>query len=675
MAIHLGRNITGHLNAAIRREWLVTNGLGGYASGSISGARTRRYHGLLIASLAPPTQRHLMVAGLDAWVEVEGRRWPISTHEWAAGVALPDGYNNLESVRLEGTIPVFRWALGMTCVEQRIWMAYGENTTYITWTLTRGNVPLRLILKPLVTFRSHHDITVGGANVVVTSVPSPWKTGLAIDILASEYLGTEKDHSVPSPVRIMTSGGKFHGNSDWWWDFHLDEEGKRGMVDHEDLFQAGTIEATLEPGHTFCMVCTVESAPPKACQAALDDERQRQQNMLSQSRFQNAPDWIRQLILAADQFIVDIGNPKETYIVSGYPWFGVWGRATMVSLTGLTSAIGRTEMAANVLRTFAKYIDKGMLPNNLSDVDGVASYNSIDTSLWFFIATWAYMRECPDDTRLLEELYPILVQVIEEHAQGARYQIAETPNDGLLYGGEYGMQLTWMDVKINDWVVTPRIGKAVEVNALWYNALCIIHDFAERLEKWDDMERYAARAKRVFESFNKRFWSEQHGYLYDVIDIPGRPDDATLRPNQLLALSLPFGAITDYHKAKRIVDVCARELLTSYGLRTLTPDHEDYIGVYTGSPQRRDNAYHQGTVWAWLIGPFVSAYLTVYNDPETARTFLEPFADHLHEHGLGTIAEIFDGNTPFRPHGAIAQAWSVSEVLRVWWEIERRSKG
>ncbi len=673
MAIRLGRSVIGNPRLAFGKEWLVTNGLGGYAMGTITGTRTRRYHGLLVASLTPPTRRYLMIAGTDVWIEIQGRRIPLSTHEWGAGVIFPDGYNHLEQFSLDGTMPVFQWSTGLTRIEQRIWMAHGTNTTYTTWQYQRGIGPIRMVVKPLVTYRSHHDITKGGQTITVTTLPSPWDRGLALDILASQYLGNELDASVPVPFRVIASDGAFQSGGDWWWAFHLAEERKRGLNDQEDLYEIGTFVVDLAPGETFAMVSTAETTIPDTWDVALQKEQQRQQALVEAAPFTDAPDWVRQLVLAADQFIVETNEDrqKETYIMGGYPWFGVWGRDTMVSLTGLTSAIGRGHIAADIMQTFARFVDRGMLPNNISDQDGGPAYNAIDATLWFFVAVWAYMREYPDNKELLKSFYPTLTDIIDWHQKGTRYQIREDPGDGLLFGGEYGMQLTWMDAKINDWVVTPRIGKDVEVNALWYNALRIMQDFAERLELSQDAAHYTAEAERVLHSFNTRFWSEKHGYLYDVIDIPNGTNDSSLRPSQLLALSLPFKVLTDPARAKQVVDVCARELLVSYGLRTLGKSDIHYTGHYNGSPQQRDSAYHQGTVWAWLIGPFVSAYLEVYDDPNTARTFIETFADHLTDHGLGTIAEIFDGNPPHRPHGAIAQAWSVSEILRVWRDIER----
>lgn len=678
MTIELGRSVTGVIDLAAEREWLVTNGLGGYASGTVAGARTRRYHGLLVAALEPPLDRYLLLAGIDAWVDIGNRRVPISTHEWAAGVIFPDGYRHLEQFRLEGNLPVYRWTVGITAIEQRIWMAHGENTTYITWHYERGTGPIRLVLKPLISYRSHHDTTVGGKTVRVTPIPPPWKHGSGIDILAIEYLGKDEKTILPIPFRILVTKGSLSTNGDWWWSFQLREEKARGLHSQEDLYQVGTIEVTLEPGEQIGMVCTAEASLPETPQVALQKEQERLISLQQAAGCSNSPSWIQNLVLAADQFIVDGYNENdeaETLIISGYPWFSIWFRDMLAGLGGLTTAVGRPQIAAQILRSSLNYSKTGLLPNmideNAKDEKHRLSFYAIDSTLWFFVALWTYLRDNPDDTTLLPELYPQLRTLLQSYIKGTHFRIGEDPTDGLLFGGERDAPLTWMDVKIEKWVVTPRTGKAVEVNALWYNALRIMQDFAERLGQHADLITYTTRAQRVLQSFNNLFWYEGKGYLYDVIGIADKPNDSTLRPNQLFALSLPYRVLTDAERSRNVVDICARELLISYGLRTLSPDDKQFIGQYAGSPEQRDRAYHQGTVWAWLIGHFVSAHLAVYNDPVAARSFLEPFANQMRTYGIGTVPEIFDAHPPFRARGAIAHAWSVAEILRAWREIER----
>ncbi len=672
MVIHLGHHLSSHRRAAFEREWLVTNGIGGYACGTVGGARTRRYHSYLTAAIHNPIRRYVLLAGLDVWLGIDQQRWPLTTHEWKAGVVFPDGYIHLERFDLDGTLPVWTWAIGMVRLQQRVWMHYGENTTYVTWTYERGRQPITLYIKPLITYRSHHDIGVGGAVVNVKAISPRVDGQVNLAVFPSTYLGKLVAEEPPMPFYILAESGALYANCDWWWNFHLAEERARGLSYEEDLFQVGTIEVELEVGETFSMVCALEPETIQPWQESLEAEQARQKQLISVVPFKQKPSWIEQLILAADQFIVQDHNDGEAlHIISGYPWFGVWGRYTMASVSGLASELGQQERARQILLTFTRYLDRGMLPHHVADETGETSYDSIDATLWYFVAIWNYWQKYPKDTELLQQLYPVLAEIVEQYRIGARYHIAQDPADHLLYGGEEGINLTWMDVKINDYVVTPRVGKPVEVNALWYNALCIMEQISKILHLPEEARQYGHWAKEVAESFNALFWAESYGYLYDVIDTPTGNNDASLRPNQLLALSLPFPILEDRERAKQVVNACADFLLTPYGLRTLQERDINYVGSYKGNFNQREYALHQGTVWAWLIGPFIGAYWYAYQDIETAYTFLEPFIDHLTNHGLGTISEIFDGNAPHRPRGAFAFALSVAEILRVWAELER----
>jgi predicted glycogen debranching enzyme len=381
-----------------------------------------------------------------------------------------------------------------------------------------------------------------------------------------------------------------------------------------------------------------------------------------------APGWIAQLVLAADQFIVRRAAPEDPdglTVMAGYHWFGDWGRDTMIALPGLTLTTGRPEAARSILTTFARFVDRGMLPNRFPDAGEAPEYNTVDATLWYFEAIRAY-HEATGDDGLLKELFGVLEAIIAAHREGTRYGIRVDPADGLLASGEPGVQLTWMDARVGDWVVTPRTGKAVEINALWYNALRAMAAFAARLDR--PASEYRRLAERVAAGF-ERFWHEPGGYCHDVIDSPAG-DDPTLRPNQILAVSLPESPLPPARQ-RTVVDAVASRLLTSYGLRSLAPDHPHYRGRYGGDQWTRDGAYHQGTVWAWLLGPFALAHFRVHRDTEAARSFLLPLADHLGDYGVGSIAEIFDGDAPFRPAGCIAQAWSVAETLRAWHELAR----
>ena len=653
----------GNFDIAVRKEWLVTNGLGGFAAGTISGVNTRRYHGLLVAALRPPLERTVLVAKIDAMAHYGDDSFSLFANEFAGDTIAPSGYRHLESFHLEGLIPVWVYALADARLEQRIWMKHGHNTTYLTYTLSRATEPVSLTLTPLCTYRDYHSHTQGGWPLDIEPVPG----GFEVQAFAAAQ-----------SYRVVTDRGEFQLAPEWYWNFKHRIESYRGLDDTEDLLATGQFRVTLQPGETLTLVCSTEPVEPHSGDEALLEERERQISLL-QDVPTDEPTWTKQLALAADQFIVqrqaDTGEMGKS-IIAGYPWFGDWGRDTMIALPGLTLATGRPELAADILRTFARYVSQGMLPNRFPDMGEKPEYNTVDATLWYFQAIYQHLLDT-GQRQLIAELYPTLVDIIEWRQRGTRYNIKVDSKDGLLFAGEAGVQLTWMDAKVGDWVVTPRIGKPVEINALWYNALRIMADLSQRLGESNAARQYNEQADIVSESFRQRFWFEEGGYLYDVIDGPvidslngelgpdGRQYDPSLRPNQIFAVSLPFKLLND-KQAKAVVDICARHLWTSYGLRSLAVDHPAYSGYYGGDSLQRDGAYHQGTVWAWLLGPFAVAHYRVYGDADLARSFLTTIQDHLTDACLGSISEIFDGDPPHTPCGAFAQAWSVAEVLRAW---------
>jgi predicted glycogen debranching enzyme len=678
MGIEFGREFCGNLDIAESREWLVTNGIGGFASGTVAGLLTRRYHGLLIAALKPPLGRTLLLAKLDETASWGDRAYPLHANRWADGSVNPQGYRHIESFSLEGTIPVWRFALTDAILEKRIWMQQGANTTYVKYTLRRATQPLTLTLKALVNYRDYHGNTQSNGGVRQVE-PVEHGIGLLADPGAMSFY-LLSDRASASPAHI------------WYYGFDLAVERYRGLGDREDHLHAATFEITLNPGESVTFIASTEKTPNLNGDAALKLRRSHEQELMELWRAsrpidaKEAPAWIQQLVLAADQFIVDRPLPEQPRgktIVAGYPWFSDWGRDTMISLPGLTIATGRPEIASSILRTFANYVDRGMLPNCFPERDlrknpfrqpdyvvsgrengEMPEYNTVDATLWYFEAVRTYYQATEDD-ELLEELFPILADIITWHCRGTRYNIHLDATDGLLYAGETGVQLTWMDAKVGDWVVTPRIGKPIEVNALWYNGLRTMANFARQLGK--PHKEYEAIADRVLARFS-RFWNSETGYCYDVLDTPDG-NDASLRPNQLFAVSLPESPLTPAQQ-KAVVEVCGRMLLTSHGLRSLSPAHPHYQGQYGGNQRQRDGAYHQGTVWGWLLGAFVQAHLKVYQEPELARSFLEPMANHLQAAGVGSLSEIFDGDAPMVPRGCTAQAWTVAEVLRAWLATE-----
>ncbi len=662
--VQFGREICGDLAAAESREWLVTNGIGGYASGTVAGSQTRRYHGMLVAALQPPVGRTQLVSAIDEIVHYAGADFPLATHRWASGAIDPQGFLFLEDFHLEGSTPVWTYALADALLEKRVWMRQGENTTYIQYTLVRGSSALEMEWKALVNYRDFHSLTHAGEwRMNITPVENGVKV-LAFDGAAPFYL--------------KSSAATCEPRHEWYLGCYFAEETERGLSDREDRLFAALFRAKLEVGSSFTLVVSTEAAAALDVETARAERANYEVKLFHDWQAKNetlageAPSWLWQLILAADQFIVKRSlaeEPDGRSIIAGYHWFGDWGRDTMIALPGLTLAPGRAGVAKQILLAFSRYVDKGMLPNNFPDAAGKPEYNTVDAALWHFESLRQYFEATQDDVTL-QKLFPILAGVIEAHVAGTRYNIHVDPTDGLLYAGGPGVQLTWMDAKIGDWVVTPRTGKPVEINALWINALETMAGFARSLARpGDAYEKLAAKTKKSFQ----KFWNLDRNCCFDVIDSPGIGNDASLRPNQIFAVSLPVSPLTPQQQ-RAVVDICARRLLTSHGLRSLAPGETGYSGHYGGSPRDRDAAYHQGTVWGWLLGPFARAHFRVYRDREAALRFLEPLGRQIYASGLGTLSEIFDGDAPFTSRGCIAQAWTVAEVLRSWQTIQNSIK-
>jgi predicted glycogen debranching enzyme len=657
--IKFGREVCGNLDAAEAREWIVTNGIGGFASGTVAGCETRRYHGLLMAALHPPVGRNQLVTGLDEIVRYAGAEYSLATHQWAGAVVDPKGFLNIESFRLDGMTPVWTYALADALLEKRVWMRHSENTTYVEYTMVRGSGSIDLDLKALVNYRDFHASThAGNWRMKIEPVEN------GVQVMAFDGA---------TPFYLKFAGATCQPRHEWYRNCFLPVEKERGLDDLEDHLFAALFQTKLKVGASVTFVATTDAAAGLDGAGARVENAEREAKLLefwlaeNEKTVAESPNWLPQLVLAADQFIVKRSLPEHPdgrSIIAGYHWFGDWGRDTMIALPGLTLATGRADVARQILLAFAEYVDGGMLPNNFPDGGGKPQYNSVDAALWFFEAVRQYFAVTKDGRTLLQ-LFPTLGEIIDAHVKGTRYSIHVDPADGLLYAGEPGVQLTWMDARVGDRVVTPRIGKTVEVNALWINALETMAEFARLLARpGQGYEKLSAKAQKNFQ----KFWNEERGCCFDVIEAPGAGNDAALRPNQLLAVSLPVTPLTE-EQQKSVVDVCAQHLLTSYGLRSLAPGDPGYQGHYVGGPKDRDAAYHQGTVWCWLLGPFVLAHLRVYGDRAEAMRFLEPLGISVHMYGLGTLGEIFEGDPPFTPHGCIAQAWTVGEVLRATREI------
>jgi predicted glycogen debranching enzyme len=655
--IDFGREICGDLAAAEAREWLVTNGLGGFACGTVAGTLTRRYHGLLMAALPSPWNRTLLVSKIDEVVEYDGHSYPLGANRWADGTIEPPGIVHIERFRLEGTTPVWTFACADALLEKRIWMEHGENTTYVQYTVLRASRPLQLVAKTLVNWRGYHCLTHAPESFI--DVQS-----------ADEGLRVQALPEAP-PFYIRSAEATFEPAHTWYRNYELAAEKLRGLDHQEDHLHAGTFQAELKLGDSATLICCMDQKAGKNGTRARQARIQKEHALLEQAArahpvMTKCPDWIKQLVLGSDNFVISralADYPECSSVIAGYPWFGEWGRDTMIALPGLLLSTGRAELAAGVLRTYARLVSNGMLPNQIPEAGEAAEYNTVDAALWFFEAARQYYA-ATQDLPLIREIFPALEQIIEPYSRGTRYNIHVDSRDGLLYAGEPGVQLTWMDSKIGDWVVTPRVGKPVEVNALWLNALSTQAKFAEALGS--SAAPYATLAAKTRQGI-QRFWNSAANCCFDVIDGP-EGNDASVRPNQIFAVALEESALTA-EQQRAVVDICQRELLTSFGLRSLSPQAPQYRGRYEGDQAGRDSAYHQGTVWGWLMGPFIHAFLRVTGDREQALTFLAPFENHLKIHGLGTASEIFDGDPPFSPKGCFAQAWTVAEILRAWVSI------
>jgi len=657
--VRFGRAICGELAQAERREWWLANGRGAYTAGTVAGTLTRRYHGLLVAPVHPPLGRVLVVAKADATLLLRGQQFPLFANRWGGGTVDPQGQLLLESFHLDGRMPVWRHRAGAAAVETRIWMEPGRNTTYVAYRLEEGADDAQLSIRLLVNGRDHHGTSVPGSFQ-----PSiePDRGGLRI-AAADAFV-----------LRVLAVGGNIEPRCDWHENFDLPVERERGLPDRDRHLCAGEARLQMQAGTWVGLAVSLEDDVAPDLAAAMQSFIARDAALIAEAHTRvpelaAAPEWIDQLLLAADSFVFARpvpGVPDGQSVIAGYPWFGDWGRDTMIALPGLALASGRHDIARSILETFAGFIDRGMLPNVFPGAGDVPAYNAADAALWY-IEAWRGYVAATGDIAALRRHFPALAGIVDWHCRGTRYGIRIDPADGLLRAGEAGVQLTWMDAKVGDWVVTPRIGKPVELNALWYNALAAMAEFAQCLALPD--AEYRMLASRCGEGFARFRLPDDQGGLYDVIDGPGGAD-ASVRPNQIFAVSLPASPL-DRATQYRIVDVCARELFTSFGLRSLSPRHRDYRGIYSGGILERDGSYHQGPVWAWLLAHFALAEFRVHGDAAAAQRRLDPMRDHLFDAGLGSVSEIFDGDAPHLPRGAPCQAWSVACVLEAWWHLER----
>lgn len=779
MTIIFNEDICHDISKSIEKEWLETNGIGGYASSTIIGANTRRYHGLLMAATRPPLGRILLLSKLEEFLCVEGKEFPLSTNIYPNAV-YPSGYQNLVQFSLN-PFPTFNYLINGINIKKIVFMVYGENTTVILYQVDRrGELPFSLTMKArvMVAFRDYHWLTHENP-----SIKTDYKF-LANGICLQLY------DALP-PLYLYFNAPSMDKVSFWYKNMEYPKEIERGMEAHEDYFSPFALHFDLNKGEDCYVVASTKEYDTLDIARLVNKETERRKNLYltqhgrNQLTTPNSPssqggefvvsvqpndegvvktlrekeflqgkypcaegsqkgmkichpslippgkggkvpspimgeslgdgyfrtntitpynhnqtesrdegsrirDQVKgrrnpipdtrqptpanklaqlseHLLYAAESFIVKRGSNKKS-IIAGYHWFGDWGRDTMISLPGLTLVHGRFEDAREILLSYAQFVDMGMIPNRFPDYGETPEYNTVDASLWYIHAVYQYVRFAKDLKTIRKDLYSVLKEIIGYYKKGTRYNI-HMDSDGLIHAGAEGVQLTWMDARVGDWVVTPRRGKAVEINALWYNALKIMAFFAREMNLNEEGKDYTALAQKVSESFHDVFWFDDGQYLYDHID--GETKNKAIRPNQIFAVSLPYSMLS-IERQRSVIEIVKTYLLTPYGLRSLSPNDKAYIGYYRGNQYERDRAYHQGTVWAWLIGPYISAYARAYagreDTPKYIKGLLEPFYTHLFEAGLGTISEIFDGDPPHTPRGCISQAWSVAEILRAYFE-------
>ena len=629
------------LNIVLTREWLETNGIGGFSSSTISGLNTRRYHGLLTAATKPPVGRFVLLSKLEETLLIDGRRYELSSNQYP-GLIHPQGFNYQTGFRLD-PFPRFTYEIEGLRLEKSVFMVQGENTTVVQYEVEHNNRDIKLVVRPLIAFRDYHGTTHENSALNPHIEIQPGQ------VRFKPYGDLPTLHLAHDPAGIDPNGF-------WYRNFQYAIEQERGLDFAEDLFSPCALTFDLNATKKISIIASTERHQITKADSYRETEIERRSTINPHAN--ELPCLLR---TAADQFIA-VRQRGET-VIAGYHWFADWGRDTMIALPGLTLVNGRPDIAKDILAEFATHVDQGMLPNRFPDAGEAPEYNTVDATLWFFEAVRSFVQYTGDYEFVRTNLYPVLQDIIHWHVKGTRYQI-HVDEDGLLFAGEPGVQLTWMDAKVGDRVVTPRHGKPVEIQALWYNALRVMENLAATFSEPNAKQQYSAMANKARASFNKLFWNEQAGCLYDVIN--GEIRDGSIRPNQVMAISLTNTMVTK-DRAVSILKVVERELLTPRGLRTLSPSDPNYIGRYEGGPASRDGAYHQGTVWPWLIGPYITAYFKIFGRKagrKFAAMWLENFQPHLHEAGVGQVSEIFDGDAPHAPRGCVAQAWSVAELLR-----------
>lgn len=626
-------------------EWIETNGLGGWASSSLSGCNTRRYHGMLVAATKPPTERMVLINKLDEIIVVNDEFIQLNTNKFREAIS-PQGYLLMNEFKKD-LFPEFIFEAKGFVIKKTVAMVHGENTTIILYNVLKAPTSFTFKLLPLISGRDYHSLHT--ANELFDK-----KCTFANGLFST------KPYPATPEIFISIPNASLREDPNWFYQFDYPIERYRGAECEEDLFNHGTFSLKLNAGDSFGVILSTENPTGKDAFQLFEQERQRRLQLL-EGKSNNST--LRQLNLAANQFIVKRSENLKT-VIAGYHWFTDWGRDTMISLPGLCLTTGKFDDAKRIIKAFAESVQNGMIPNRFKDGNEAPEYNNVDGTLWFFVAVYKYLQTTQDKTFILTEILPVLKDIVDHHFNGTLFNI-KVDEDGLLHAGEVGQQLTWMDAKVGDWVVTPRMGKPVEIQALWYNCLKIFASLLDENHQPQDAAAMNESAQKAKDSFLSKFWNPEGNYLYDLIGEHNQADDS-IRPNQLFAISLPF-QLLEGEKAQAVFNCVEEHLYTPVGLRSLSPNDENYYGLYQGDGRRRDASYHQGTVWSWLLGPYVDVMMRVGGDHahRLSQKVVSNFEYHLEESCIGSVSEIFDGDAPHHPRGCIAQAWGVAEVLRV----------
>lgn len=665
MTMQFDTKVCGNVDHALYLEWLCTNGRGGYASGSVAGANTRKYHGYLVVAMSPPVNRLVMLSRVEDRVVHAGVVTDLSTAEFP-DVIHPQGYRHIESFTYDdGPVWVFR--VGPLRVRKSIKLIHDTDNLVVQYELLAPSVlesPVKLVVQPMFAGRDFH-----------ATIQPHWRPAWSLVNHGSDYFSVTVP-GLPCAINLSHNADKFTPAPSWWYNFMFRQERQRGYPDRDDLWNPGALEFTLQAGKPVGFICATQPVAYNRVPELLAQQARHHEEVDGFIPEAKQDPFLLALVRASDQFIVRRGpapsEPRQLApmsIIAGLPWFEDWGRDTFIALPGLTLCTGRFDIARGILKTYAEHLHQGLLPNRFPDKAHHPDYNTVDAAMWYLQSAYSFWRYTGDVAFLKAVLYDPMVEIIRHYRDGTDFDI-RMDGDGLIRAGSHGLQLTWMDAKVGEWVVTPRHGKPVEINALWYNGLEMMRQLALTIGDEPNAREFRQLAAMVADSFPRTFWNAAAGYCHDVVSDEGKPD-RSLRPNQLMAVCLPFSPLSP-DQQMAVVNTCQKHLLTPMGMRTLARDDQAFHARCEGDQLARDMAYHQGTVWPWLIGPFVSAYVRAHGGTaearQQARGFLMPMQQHMRDAGLGSISEIADAVEPFSPRGCIAQAWSVGEVLRSYYE-------